>query len=205
MLEKKGVSPVQCQTATSSGNGVGSGGGGGTASGAATANTPQSQQSITGADVSNGLESNVLPQNRTSGSAATNLNSASMNNTNSAPNTPNDKMGALTTQQDFVIIKSEDQKTVPTNHCVDAKSKLNSDSNAIQSQLRNVNTNDSKLNTTNANLCGTRGAINNNNNNNKCRDSVTMSCASNGPLNGPLNGICSNNTSPLNILNDGKS
>ena len=196
MLEKKGVSPVQCQTATNSGNSCG----GGAASGGATAgNAPQTSV----ADITNGLETSVLPQNRTSGSNGPNqLTSASINSTSSGPNTPTEKMGGMSGSQDFVVIKSEDQKSVSTNHC-ENKTNETLQTNAIQTQLRNNNSIDSKTN-----ICGnnainrTNNAINSNNNV-KCRDSA-MSCPPNGPLNGPLNGIRANSTSPMNILSDGK-
>lgn len=107
------------------------------------------------------------------------------------PGTPSDKICS----QDFVMIKSEDQKGSATNHS-DAPNSV-SDISAPQTpkSSRNVGS-DVKLG---SNVCGNRGA-NGNNATVKCGDNMTMQCAPNGPL----NGMCANE-SPMDMLADGMS
>ncbi|CAG2111772.1 unnamed protein product [Medioppia subpectinata] len=191
MLEKKGVSPILCQT------GAQTQGNGGPTQGVGPPSAPSAQQSAICSqpmnDTNNGLEPKRCGSKGTTSASS------------SGPNTPlgDQMMAPMTASQDFVIIKSEDQMPPnAANHC-DNKTKLN-----VETQLRSNHMIDTKpnINTLNANvnMCGNRDNITANNGM-KCRDNV-MSCGANGAINGPMNGMnCINNTSPLNhLLNDDK-
>ncbi|XP_054161587.1 protein BCL9 homolog [Oppia nitens] len=196
MLDKKGISPQQCQMSTS-------GATSGQSSGAANAGppsaghtTPSSQSSLP--DSGNALNNVTMTTNTTTNTSITGSNSES--------NAPNDKMMASLAAQDFVSIKTEDHISVnvATSLC-ESNTKTTTDNITNNCNNNNIMKDVKPTINTNMNLCGNRNIMSSDNfaNNNM----KGMSCAPNGVLNGAINGMngmCVNTSSPLNMLNDDK-